>query len=80
MGEAVHMLFGFISLEVRVLKSGGIAAGRIHVIHQLIWVILNAGKHAVVVTPGSIKYSGSGKSAITIKKSAKKYTQKTTKV
>lgn len=41
---------------------------------------LSVGKHAVVVTPVSIKYSGSGKSAITIKKSAKKYTQKTTKV
>ena len=41
---------------------------------------LTVGKHAVIVKPVLIKYSGSGKSSITIKKSAKKYPPKTTKV
>ncbi len=39
----------------------------------------SVGKHKVVVKPISLKYSGSGKSTITIKKSAKKYSKKTTK-
>lgn len=41
---------------------------------------LSVGKHAVVVKPVSIKYSGSGKSSITIKKSSKKYPARTNKV
>lgn len=42
----------------------------------------SAGKHAIIVKPVSIKYSGSGKSAINIKKSAKssKYSKKTVTV
>jgi hypothetical protein len=39
----------------------------------------SAGKHIVKIGPTSIKYSGSGKSSITIKKSAKKYPPKTIK-
>lgn len=40
----------------------------------------SVGKHTVIVKPVSIKYSGSGKSSITIKKTAKKYPSKTTKL
>lgn len=38
----------------------------------------SVGKHAVKIEPVNIKYSGSGKSSIKIKKSAKKYVSKTT--
>ena len=40
----------------------------------------SVGKHAVKIEPVEMKYSGYGKSSIVIKKSAKKYPQKTTKV
>ncbi len=38
----------------------------------------SVGKHTVKIEPVSIKYDGSGKSSITIKKSTKRYTSKTT--
>ena len=41
---------------------------------------LSVGKHVVLVKPVSIKYSGSGKGTIKIKKSSKKYPDKTTNV
>ena len=40
----------------------------------------SVGKHTVKIEPFSMKYSGSGKTSIIIKKSAKKYPPKTTKV
>ena len=40
----------------------------------------SAGKHKVVIEPVSLKYSGSGKTTMVIKKSAKKYPKKTFKV
>ena len=40
----------------------------------------SVGKHVVLVKPVSIKYSGSGKGTIKIKKSSKKYPDKTTNV
>ena len=41
---------------------------------------LSVGKHVVLVKPVSIKYSGSGKGTIKIKKSSKKYPAKTNTV
>jgi hypothetical protein len=38
----------------------------------------SVGKHIVKIKPASIKYKGSGKSSIPIKKSSKKYPAKTT--
>lgn len=40
----------------------------------------SVGKHVVKIEPVSMKYSGSGKSSIVIKKSAKNYPPRTTKV
>ena len=38
----------------------------------------SVGKHIVKIKPVSIKYTGSGKSSIVIKKSSKRYSSKTT--
>jgi len=40
----------------------------------------SAGKHKLILEPVALKYSGSGKTTMVIKKSAKKYPKKTFKV
>ena len=69
--------YSTISLKTKTVKKNG---KKIKGITGFFTNKFSVGKHTVIVKPVSIKYSGSGKSSIVIKKSAKKYNLKTTKL